>query len=214
MSAQELDFGGLAVSFDHRVLRPREWTTAQSYWAADLLRQAPPGPVLELCAGVGHIGLLAVLGTSRPLLLVDLDETACGYARANARAARPDDPCEVRRGRVDEVLSADERFVVIIADPPWVPTEGTSAFPEDPLTAIDGGPEGMDVAWACVDVAARHLADQGWLLLQLGTTEQADAVDERLAAAPELALKVVEVRGYGEHGVLVGVARSGERPSF
>ena len=212
MRTNELDFGGLAVSFDDRVIRPRQWTTAQSYWAADRLRHAPPGAVLELCAGVGHIGLLAVADTSRPLVLVDLDETACGYARVNARAAHPDRTVEVRCGRMDEVLSAEERFIAIIADPPWVPTAGTAAFPEDPLTAIDGGPDGMDIAWACVDVAARHLADQGWLLLQLGTPEQADAVDARLARAPQLALEVVEVRDYGESGVLVSIARSGDLP--
>jgi methylase of polypeptide subunit release factors len=207
-----IDFGGLTVSFDDRVLRPREWTTAQSYWAADLLRHAPPGAVLELCAGVGHIGLLATAGTSRRLVLVDLSPVACEFARANAEADRAADSFEVRRGRVDEVLAEDERFVAIIADPPWVPSERTQRFPEDPLTAIDGGQDGMDIAWACVDVAAGHLADQGWMLLQLGTLEQADAVHERLAGAPELALKVAEVRDYGDSGVLLHLARSGDRP--
>jgi methylase of polypeptide subunit release factors len=199
-------FGELGIVFDDRVLRPRPWTTAQSYWAADLLRHGPAGDVLELCAGVGHIGLLAVAGTSRRLVLVDIDETACRFARTNARAVRPDGPCEVRQGRLEEVLCADERFAGIIADPPWVPSDGTGRFPDDPLGAIDGGPDGMDVAWACVDVAARHLADQGWLLLQLGTVGQADAVRERLAASPEPALTVLEVRDYEGQGVLVHLA--------
>lgn len=204
-----MEFGGLSVAFDDRVLVPRPWTTAQSYWAAGLLRDAPEGAVLELCAGVGHIGLLAVADTPRRLVLVDMDETACAFARGNAQGARPDGAVEVRRGRVDEVLADDERFVGIIADPPWVPSAATGRFPDDPLTAIDGGPNGMDVAWACLDVAARHLADQGWLLLQLGTVAQADAVHERLSASPALALKVAEVREYGESGVLVHVARTG-----
>ncbi len=205
---QQIQFGDLTVDFDDRVLRPRTWTTAQSYWAADLLRDAPQGPVLELCAGVGHIGLLAAAGSSRPLVLVDLDETACDFARSNAGRARADGSVEIRRGRVDEVLRPDERFVGVIADPPWVPSDSTGRFPEDPLTAIDGGPDGMDIAWACVDVAGHHLLDQGWLLIQLGTTAQADAVHERLAASPERRLKVVEVREYGEHGVLVHIART------
>jgi methylase of polypeptide subunit release factors len=206
---QHIDFGGLRVAFDDRVLRPRPWTTAQSYWAADLLRAAPAGPVLELCAGVGHIGLLAVSRTVRPLVLVDLDVRACELARLNAEAAGAEGPVEVRRGRVDEVLDAGERFVGIIADPPWVPSATTGRFPDDPLTAIDGGPDGMDVAWACLEVAARHLEDQGWLLIQLGTVEQADAVQERLASSPDLGLKFVELREYGENGVLVHVARPG-----
>lgn len=211
MNPEQLDFGTLCVAFDDRVLRPRPWTTAQSSWAADLMRHAPDGPVLELCAGVGHIGLLAMADTSRRLVMVDLDPTACDFARANARTARADGSCEVRQGRVEEVLSPDERFTGVIADPPWVPSAGTARFPEDPLTAIDGGPDGMDVAWACVDVASRHLTDQGWLLIQLGTAAQADAVHERLEASPDLALRLVEVRDYGDCGVLVHVARSGDR---
>jgi methylase of polypeptide subunit release factors len=211
-SQTQMDFGGLTVTFDDRVLRPREWTTAQSYWAADLLRHAPSGAVLELCAGVGHIGLLATAGTSRRLVLVDLSGVACDFARTNAGAARAAGTFEVRRGRVDEVLADEERFVAIIADPPWVPSERTQRFPEDPLTAIDGGADGMHVAWACVDVAAGHLADQGWMLLQLGTVEQAEAVHERLAGATELALEVAEVREYGDRGVLLLLVRSGDRP--
>ncbi len=204
-----MGFGDLDVVFDGRVLRPRAWTTAQSYWAADLLRDAPEGPVLELCAGVGQIGLLATAGTPRPLVLVDLDENACDLAEQNARTARPDAPVEVRRARVEEALGLEERFVGIIADPPWVPSEGTHRFPEDPLVAIDGGADGMDVAWACIDVAGEHLQEQGWLLIQLGTAAQADAVHERLSSAPERGLKMVEVREYGENGVLVNVARTG-----
>ncbi len=207
--APQLDFGGLTVSYDDRVLRPRQWTTAQSYWAADLLRHAPAGPVLELCAGVGHIGLLAVAGSSRPLVLVDFDETACGFARVNAQRSAHEASIDVRQGRVDEVVAPEERFVGVLADPPWVPSAGTERFPDDPLTAIDGGPDGMSIAWSCVDVAATHLVDRGWLLLQLGTQQQAEGVQERLDASPELALKLLDVREYGERGVLVHVVRSG-----
>jgi len=206
---QQTTFGDLTVAFDDRVLRPRPWTTAQSYWAADLLRDAPDGPVLELCAGVGHIGLLATVGTTRRLVLVDLNEAACDFAKANAQAARPTGSVDVRHGRLEEAVGREERFVGIIADPPWVPSDGTGRFPEDPLTAIDGGADGMDVAWRCIDVAGEHLTEQGWLLLQLGTAQQADAVHERLASAPERRLKVVEVREYGASGVLVNVSRTG-----
>ena len=212
-TTQWTDYGELRIAYDDRVLEPRPWTTAQAHWAADLMRSSSEGAVLELCAGVGHIGLLAVAGSARPLVMVDLDGTACGYAHRNAAEARPDGGWEVRQGRVDEVCAPHERFVGIIADPPWVPSDTTGRFPEDPLTAIDGGPDGMDIAWACVDVAARHLDDDGWLLLQLGTSAQADAVAERLSESPELALKVGEVREYGDRGVLVEVRRSGEVPA-
>ncbi|MET0999811.1 MAG: methyltransferase, partial [Marmoricola sp.] len=58
-----IDFAGIEIAYDHRVLKPRAWTTAQSLWAAALLPELPDGDVLELCSGAGHIGLRAVAGS-------------------------------------------------------------------------------------------------------------------------------------------------------
>jgi len=203
---EETDFGGLAVRFDRRVLRPRQWTTAQSYWAAELLARSPDGPVLELCAGAGHIGLLAVMHEPRHLVMVDGDPVACGYARRNAAAVRGAATTEVRLGPLDAVLGPRERFVGVIADPPWVTSAETGRFPEDPLTAIDGGGDGLDVAWLAVETAAAHLLDGGWVLLQLGGTAQATLLGERLRDADQ-GLCPAEVREYDGRGVLVQLVR-------
>ena len=203
---EHLAFGPLSIAFDERVLRPREWTAAQSVWAADLMTTAPAGPVLELCSGAGHIGLLAVLLSSRRLVCVDASSVACDYARANAATAGIADRVEVREGRLEDAVRDDERFPVVIADPPWVPAAETGQFPEDPLTAIDGGTDGLDVARAVLAVIDRHLAPGGSAVLQLGTTAQVDV----LKAEPCLAegrLTVVEVREE-ERGVLARLDRA------
>lgn len=203
---ETIGFGPLRITFDGRVLRPRPWTAAQSEWAAGILADAPPGPVLELCAGAGQIGLLAVAGTTRSLVCVDVDPVACQYARGNATAAGLGDRVEVREGPMDEVLRDSERFALVIADPPWVRRGEIGQFPEDPVLAIDGGPDGMDLAWLCVDTARDHLMRGASLLLQLGTVEQVDLLRDRLRdqvrghSGDELAL--TEVR-WCERGVLV-----------
>lgn len=201
------DFGGLAVAYDDRVLEPRAWTVAQSRWAEDLLRVSPRGPLLELCSGVGHIGLLAVAHRRRDLVMVDFDAHACELARANVRANRPLGAVDVRQGRLDEVLRPGEQFAGIIADPPWVPTRDVRRFPHDPLRAIDGGDDGLDVARQCLRVVDRHLAPYGWALLQLGTTAQARVLAAGLAGSRDLDLDVVEIRTYGDRGVLVRLGR-------
>jgi release factor glutamine methyltransferase len=199
---QQLRFGELTIGFDHQVLRPREWTTAQSRWAADLLSTSPEGPVLELCAGVGQIGLLAVWKQPRELVMVDANARACELARRNADEAGLSG-VEVRHGRLEESLGPDEWFVGVIADPPWVPRDSVDRYPEDPTSAIDGGPEGLDVALACIEVAARHLVAGGWLLLQLGTRDQAGKL---AAAAARHDLKRVELREY-DRGVVLQLTR-------
>ncbi|GAB3026361.1 hypothetical protein GCM10011376_12890 [Nocardioides flavus (ex Wang et al. 2016)] len=203
---EHLTFGSLTIAFDDRVLRPREWTAAQSEWAAELMTTAPGGAVLELCSGAGHIGLLAVASSGRRLVCVDANGVACDYARANALSAGLAHLVEVREGRLEEVVGDDETFPVIIADPPWVPRAQTGRFPEDPLTAIDGGDDGLDVARACLAVVDAHLAPGGSAVLQIGTPEQADLLRGEPCFA-EGRLAMVEVR-QEERGALVRIDRA------
>jgi methylase of polypeptide subunit release factors len=202
-------FAGLEVWFDDRVLTPREWTQVQSNWAAELLTDASAGPVLELFAGVGHIGLAAIGANRRDLVMVDLNPVACELARRNADAAGHGDRVEIREGRIDEVLAAGERFPVIIADPPWVPTAGIEQFPEDPTIAIDGGEDGLALARVACDVIDAHLAPGGSAVLQLGPGDQADRLDEHLAATGST-IRVRETRAF-ERGVLVRLAAGAGR---
>lgn len=201
-----LAFGPLTIAFDDRVLRPREWTAAQSEWAAELMRTAPDGPVLELCAGAGHIGLLAVSGSDRQLVCVDASAVACDFARDNARDAGMADRVEVREARLETALADDEVYPVVIADPPWVPRAETGRFPEDPLSAIDGGDDGLDVARACLRVIAEHLAPGGSAVLQLGTVAQATALAHEECFS-DGTLTMSELRQH-DRGVLARIDRS------
>ena len=180
---ETIDFDGLAIAFDDRVLRPRPWTVAQSRWAALLLDGLPPGPVLELCAGAGQIGLAAVARSPRRLVCVDADRDATAFAAANAEVAGMTDRVEIRTARLTDALAGDERFALVIADPPWVRRAETERFPEDPLSAIDGGDDGLDVARDCVTVIGAHLLPGGAALLQLGSADQVAALEPVISAA-------------------------------
>jgi release factor glutamine methyltransferase len=196
-------FGTLDIAYDDRVLEPRAWTTAQSEWAAELLESVPDGPVLELCAGAGHIGLLAIQASPRPLVAVDLNPAACAFIAANAEAAGLADHVEVREGKLEEVLGPDDQFALVIADPPWVPSSDTGRFPEDPEIAIDGGTDGLDLARACIRVIGGHLMVGGAAVLQLGNLDQADALTD---LATSCGLVLARPRTF-ERGVLVRLDR-------
>lgn len=190
-------FGSLQITYDDRVLTPRPWTVAQSRWAAETAATLPAGPMLELCSGAGHIGLLAAHLSGRRLTCVDVSPAACELTRINAAAAGLDDRVEVREGPMHDVLAREDRFVLVIADPPWVTSQGVSAYPEDPVLAIDGGADGLDLARQCLEVGAAHLHPGGALLLQLGDTDQA----AELARETGPSLTLTEVR-QEERGVL------------
>lgn len=203
-AASSLDFGGLTIAYDNRVLVPRPWTVAQSDWARALLADVPDGTVLELCSGVGHIGLATVAGTGRRLVMVDRDEHAAELSRRNA--AQVDETCEVRCAALETALGPQERFPLVLADPPWVPTAEVVRFPDDPVPAIDGGSDGLGPARACLRAGASHLATGGEMILQVGTAAQARRLE---TTAQEHGLLVLDVREESG-GTLVRLRRAGE----
>lgn len=206
---KESYFGWLAISFDDRVLEPRPWTKLQSEWAAELSDELAPGPILELCAGAGHIGLLAAALTGRGLVQVEADPVAAHFAAENAAAA-PTVTVDVRNAAITGAIGSAERYPLILADPPYIPTRDIDAFPDDPRRAIDGGDDGLDVVRECLRIADEHLSDDGALLLQVRGPAQADEV-ARLLEQQWPSLKVREVRGPDPERAVVLVARSGRR---
>lgn len=203
-----VEFGPLRVAYDERVLEPRPWTLAQSQWAAELLAHAPPGPILELCSGAGQIGLAAALITGRDAVLVDASEAACEISRRNADDAGLGGRVEVRHGPMDAVLGPDERFALVLADPPYIPSADTATFPQDPLTAIDGGGDGLTLARLCLAVAAAHVETGREVLLQLRDLDQVAQLATELHGAHRLPLDYVDARAVGGHGALLRLRRS------
>lgn len=203
--------GSLVVDYDASVLEPRPWTARQSEWAAEVSPALPDGPLLELCCGAGHIGLLAARLTGRDAVLVDASGAACELAEKNARQVRVEGPeVVVRHGPMAEVLDDDEAFALVLADPPYIPTDQLSVFPDDPTLAIDGGTDGLALARECLAVAGRHLVADGTLVLQLRDVEQA----RLLASETEtFGLTGGEVREVTGHGALLLLRRSQGTPA-
>ncbi|WP_183096340.1 methyltransferase [Nocardioides stalactiti] len=208
LPTQVAEFGDLQIQWDARVLRPRWWTTAQSYWAADLAASCPEGPILELCCGAGQIGLLTASLTGRPLIQVDRDPVAAAYARRNAAAAGV--LSDVREAPLGLAMGEDERVGLVILDPPWVPTARVQEFPEDPIEAIDGGNDGTDQLVLGLGVAMRHLDPGGHIVAQVGDYDQVTIVEALLAglgggAGPRWT--IAETRDYTPEGVLVDIVQ-------
>lgn len=193
--AHRARFGPVTLRFDDSCLTPRPWTIEQSKWAATVA-DVPGGPILELCAGVGQIGLVAAMMTGRRLVQVDRNPRACQWARVNAEQTELADRVEVRQGDLEQAVATGERFAVILADPPYVPTAEVAGF-DDPVTAIDGGSDGLDLAWRCMQVADEHLEPDGLLSVQLRGRSQAAALLALYRGSTRRRLEPAGVRAWG-----------------
>lgn len=195
MTTETMTFGPLEVTFDERVLRPRPWTMLQASWATELAGGVPAGPILELCSGAGHIGQATAVLTGRSLVQVDVDPHACALAEANATANVAGRRVEVRCGDLGAVLHPDERFAVVLADPPYLSRDEVDDWPLDPSHAIDGGPDGLDLPRRCLTVAGAHVGANGVVLLQSRGREQVERLAADLTAA---GLELADVRAWDE----------------
>jgi methylase of polypeptide subunit release factors len=177
-------FDGLTIAYDDRVLEPRPWTALQSAWAAELATGSD-APILELYAGVGHIGLSAARRSGRPLVQVEADPVACGFAVENAWRAGMAHCVTVRCEKVPSASYAGQSFSVVIADPPYLPSTELTEFPDDPPSAVDGGADGLAPALACVASLSEALPPATPVLLQLRGATQIDELADRLPSGVE-----------------------------
>lgn len=195
MGAHTCAFGPLTIAYDERVLAPRVWTLLQSEWAAELSQALPDGPILELCAGAGQIGLVAAIATGRPLVQVECDPVAAAFAARNATAAGIRG-YELRVTSMDAGVFDGEVFPLIIADPPYLRTGEVGRYPDDPPLAIDGGADGTTSIRECIGLAARHLTPSGVMLLQVRGRRQAEQ------------LRVFDMRVFDDERAVARITRS------
>ncbi|MCT4353696.1 putative protein N(5)-glutamine methyltransferase [Streptomyces sp. Je 1-79] len=172
-------FAGLRVAVDPGVFVPRRRTEFLVERAVGL---AGPGALcVDLCCGSGAAGavlLSAVEGAE--VYASDIDPAAVRCARRNI---------EPRGGRVFEgdlfaplpdVLRG--RVEVLVANVPYVPTEDVGLLPpeareHEPLVALDGGSDGLDVLRRVAAEAAHWLAPGGHLLVETSERQAARAVE-------------------------------------
>lgn len=195
MTTAAVRFGPIDVAFDESVLRPRAWTLAQSEWAAEL---SDGSPMLELGCGAGHIGLAAAALSGTRMVQVDHDPAACRWAGVNAAANGYAELVEQRCGRAEDVLGDGERFGLVIADPPYVPSSEVHLYPEDPLRAIDGGPDGLDSVRDFLTGITGHVDRGGSVVLQVRGLAQVGQLEGWLSDSSAPPFEVTESRSYDD----------------
>jgi release factor glutamine methyltransferase len=179
-----VDFCGLRIAVDPGVFVPRRRTELLVRRAAALA--APAATIVDLGCGSGAVGMaIAALVDGVALHAVDIEPAAVRCARRNLAALGGHvytgdlyDPLPVRlRGHVD----------VLVANVPYVPTDAVELLPpeariHEPLMALDGGADGLDILRRVAAAARDWLAPGGALLLETGA-DQAGAAADVLATA-------------------------------
>ncbi|SFQ01195.1 release factor glutamine methyltransferase [Geodermatophilus dictyosporus] len=190
-----VEFCGLRVAVGPGVFVPRQRTAALVARAAAEARAvaARTGrrPVaVDLCCGCGAVGLaLATAVGLAELHAADVDPAALPYARRNLGPVGG----QVHGGDLYDALPARlrGRVDVLVVNAPYVPTAALALLPpearlHEARTALDGGPDGLDVHRRVLTGAPDWLSPGGGLLMEVGEV-QAPAL---AAAAADAGLSV------------------------
>ena len=186
-----VEFCGLRIVVEPGVFVPRRRTGLMVQEAQDLLVGLPAPVVVDLCCGSGAVGaaLRAVL-PQVDVYAVDIDTAAVRCARRNLPPER------VLEGDLFEPLPAGlrGRVDVLAVNTPYVPTEALATMPpeardHEPAVALDGGPDGLDVARRVAAQASSWLAPGGSLVIETGERQAPTLVE--VFAAKGLAPRVV-----------------------
>ena len=176
----EWDFMGLTFRLNKSTLIPEQDTEVLVETALEELKRRGLGEaplrILDLCTGSGCIllSLLHELGNSGGLG-TDLSEEALEAARENAVRLGLQERAAFRQGDLWEPVG-DERFDLIVSNPPYVPTEVIPTLePEvrcgEPYAALDGGEDGLVFYRRIIREAAGHLKSSGIIIVESGFDE-------------------------------------------
>jgi ribosomal protein L3 glutamine methyltransferase len=133
--------------------------------------------VLELCTGSGCLAVLAARAFPNAQIdAVDISKDALAVAARNVADHGLEGRVTLHRGDLYGPV-ANQRYDLIIANPPYVDAEGMAGLPREclaePKLAFDGGADGLDVVRRILDQARQHLTADGGLLCEIGRCRSA-----------------------------------------
>ena len=168
---------GVPFYVDERVIVPRSFIgellmTALSENNALLGDPEEILRVLDLCTGGGSLAILAARVFPHAAIdAVDLSADALAVARRNVEEHGLADRVRLFEGDLFKPLD-DERYDVILTNPPYVDADAVAAFPPEyaaePRMAHAGGADGLDVVRRILAEAPRRLTAGGALVCEIG----------------------------------------------
>ena len=145
-----------------------------------------------------------------------MDVSAAALAVASRNAGRHGVAERIRflEGDLYATLPAGERFDFILSNPPYIPHGDLAALPVgvrdfEPLTALDGGPDGYAVFDRLIAGAAERLKPGGCLIVEIGSAQEGPA-RQRIEALGAFDLGKTLIDGAGHPRVLRATVQKSE----
>ena len=167
------EFMGLNIKTDPRALIPRPETELLVEEAlAHICKLERPARVLDICTGSGCIAVAVAKLSNAVVTAVDISPDALALAAENVNLHRLTEKIKLVQSDLFDGLQG-QTFDVIISNPPYIPANElcrlqTEIRSHEPMLALDGGPDGMDIYRRLIPRSLDFLAPGGALFLEIG----------------------------------------------
>ena len=143
------------------------------------------GSVADLCTGSGCIGISMLIYRDdiSSVLLCDISQSALSIAKKNAVANTVSSKCGFLLGDITKDLP-NRKFDMIVSNPPYIPSGDIDSLSDEvkkePLLALDGGSDGLDIIRFLIGDGLSYLNKNGKMLIEFGY-DQGEIMDSLLA---------------------------------
>jgi len=177
------EFWSIDFKVDPRVLIPRPETELLVEQSLSILSETPfksPPFVLEIGTGSGAVAIsLAKEVRDIFLIATDISREALMLAKENAKSSDVLHQIKFVNGNLFDpfrLLREREPFDLILSNPPYITCseiEGLAREVKDyePITALNGGEDGLTFYQNIISQAPFYLKKGGWLLLEVGQAQ-------------------------------------------
>jgi release factor glutamine methyltransferase len=176
------DFYDLTFLVGKGVLIPRPETEILVDFALENLKDIENPVVFDLCAGTGCIGLtIAKHIPNASVYLLEKEENAFNYLKKNADNLALENVRLINGDLftfdIQELPMAD----LIVSNPPYIPTTEIEELQREvlsePLSALDGGYDGLDFYRCLADKWSSNVKKSGFMAFECGDNQSADVID-------------------------------------
>ncbi len=159
---------------DERVIIPRSFIAEllQTQLAPWITEPDHVTDALDLCTGSGCLAILmAHAFENAQINAADISAQALAVAHKNVQDYGLEQRIELIESDLFSALT-EKRYDLIISNPPYVNAESMQQLPQEyrhePEKALASGDDGLDATRKILQQAARHLADDGILVVEIG----------------------------------------------
>ena len=157
--------------------------------------------MLDMCTGSGCLGIsIAKNSDIKHVDLIDISEDALLVTSKNIKGNGVEDKCNIIKSDLfSKLKDSNIKYDMIVSNPPYINSDVILTLDEsvkkEPVIALDGGKDGMDLYRKILKEAREYLNDKGIIIFEIGY-DQLSKIQSEIKKYKEYSI-IESIKDYG-----------------